>query len=297
MSLYSTRWILLSGIIFSCNTKDKVVETSNQTTMDTVTTHVEHVMQIQGPAGKLTIDDGGTGGIPVIFLHSFGGSISHWKEQLEHLRKDRRAIAFDFRGHGDSGLPSDEDYTNAALAKDLKAVVDSLKLDKFILVGHSMGGCAAIAYSAVEPGRVAGMLLVGTPGKTPAEQSKPIIASLESDKYQEVMDQYMKRLLADAKPEVDSVVSRDFRNISREASIALIKELFAFNPLPPLKKYTGPKLIVATTAEEQQPHTLIKQLGDVPYKTVSGTSHWIQLDKPGEFNAILDEFIKRVETK
>src|SRR5688500_3185315 len=95
MRLYRTKWILLSGIIFSCNPKDKAVEISDQTTMDTVTQveHV-HVMQIQGPAGKMTVDDGGTGGIPVIFLHSFGGSISHWKEQLQHLRKDRRAIAF-----------------------------------------------------------------------------------------------------------------------------------------------------------------------------------------------------------
>ncbi|HEY3429941.1 MAG TPA: alpha/beta hydrolase [Cyclobacteriaceae bacterium] len=284
--------VLLSGIIFSCNPKNKETETSVQSAIDTLqTTH----LQIQGPAGNLTIEDGGTGGMPVIFLHSFGGSISHWKKQLQYVRENRRAIAFDFRGHGTSDLPSDNDYTNEALAKDLKAVVDSLELDRFILVGHSMGGSAAVAYVGVEPERVAGMLLVGTPGKTQPEQSDPIIKSLESDQYQAVMDQYMTRLLTNAKPDVDSVVSRDFRHISREASIALIKALFSFNPLPSLQRYAGPKLLVATTAEEQQPHTLIKQLGNVPYKIVPGTSHWIQLDKPEEFNAILDEFIKNVE--
>jgi len=295
MLLSGVRLTLLAGIIFSCGSKDKV-ETSNQITMDTIT-QAEHVMQIQGSAGKLTIDDGGTGGIPVVFLHSFGGSISHWNNQLQHLRKNHRAIAFDFRGHGNSDLPSNKDYTDEALARDLKAVVDSLRLSRFILVGHSMGGSAAIAYAAVEPERVAGMLLVGTPGKTPPEVSKPIITSLESDQYQMVMDQYMKRLLADAKPDVDSVVSRDFKKISKEASILLIKELFAYDPLPRLKHYDGPKLIVATTAEEQQPHTLTKQMGNVPHKTVPGTSHWIQLDNPEAFNAILDEFIKTVEEK
>lgn len=45
-------------------------------------------------------------------------------------------------------------------------------------MGHSLGGAAAIHYAAAHPQRVAGLVLVGTPGRMPAEQSKPIIASM-----------------------------------------------------------------------------------------------------------------------
>jgi pimeloyl-ACP methyl ester carboxylesterase len=160
-----------------------------------------------------------------------------------------------------------------------------------------MGGSSAISYAAIEPERVAGLVLVGTPGKTPQEQSKPIIASLESDQYDKVMDDYMKSLLVNAKPEVDSLVRKGSKKISKEASLIIIKDLFAYDPLPLLQRYPGPKLIVSTTREAEQPNALFKQLGDVPYKTIAGTSHWVQLDKPDEFNKILDEFIERVEKK
>jgi pimeloyl-ACP methyl ester carboxylesterase len=288
--------VFVAGIFFSCNKENKSVETPKQITMDSAT-HIEHAEQIKGPAGMLFFEDGGTGGIPVIFLHSFAGSIGHWQTQLEHLRDHRRAIAFDFRGHGKSDAPSDNNYSTEALSEDLKTIIDSLDLDRFILVGHSMGGSAAIAYAATEPERVAGLMLVGTPGKTPAEQSKPIISSLRSEKYQQVMDNYMDRLLKDARPDVKTKVIEDYKKISREPSIALIQALFDYNPLPDMQRYPGPKLIVATSAEEQQPNTLIKQLGDVPYRTVSGTSHWMHMDRPEEFNNILDEFLKKVESR
>jgi pimeloyl-ACP methyl ester carboxylesterase len=296
MKLHKIGFVLFAGMLFSCNSKNNTVENTKDTTMST-TLELEHGTRIKGPAGSLFVDDGGTGGIPVVFLHSFGGSTEHWENQLEHLRKTRRAVAFDFRGHGKSDLPMDSEYSAQAIAEDLKSVIDSLGIDRFILVGHSMGGSSAISYAAIEPERVAGLMLVGTPGKTPEAQSKPIIASLESDQYDKVMDDYMKSLLVNAKPEVDSLVRKGSKKISKEASLIIIKDLFAYDPLPLLQRYPGPKLIVSTTRESEQPNALFKQLGDVPYKTIAGTSHWVQLDKPDEFNKILDEFIERVEKK
>jgi len=56
---------------------------------------------------RLHADDGGTGGPPVVLLHSAAGNISQWSPQLEHLRPERRAVALDWRGHGESGIPDD----------------------------------------------------------------------------------------------------------------------------------------------------------------------------------------------
>src|SRR3990170_3919514 len=160
----------------------------NASTLERKSSH-----RIKGQEGFIFIDDGGEGEIPVIFSHSFGGDTSHWKHQLEHLRISRRAIAFDFRGHGRSDKSPNNRFTAEALSGDIAAVVEGLDLEQFILVGHSMGGSAAIAYANSHPTRVMGLVLVGTPGKTPSEISKPIIDSLESENYQKIMDDYMKQ--------------------------------------------------------------------------------------------------------
>ena len=56
---------------------------------------------IAGPAGNLYLRDGGaTGTLPILFLHSLGGNGGQWALQLDHLRRRRRAVALDFRGHG-----------------------------------------------------------------------------------------------------------------------------------------------------------------------------------------------------
>ena len=285
-------------LLLSCNNSSKT-ETDNNSKTDTMNTATiekknKPINNIKGAAGHLYVDDGGNGGIPVLFVHSFGGSTQHWAAQLEHLRTNRQAVAFDLRGHGQSDAPGNNDYNVESLTNDIAAVADSLKLKRFMLVGHSMGGSAAIAYAGKHPDRVAGLLLTGTPGKTPKEQAAPIIASLESDKYEKVMEDYMKQLLANAKPETEKLEREGMNKISKEASLSIIKAAFQFDPLPSLRNYPGPKLIVSASKDEQ-PGSLHQLLPEIPFKKVEGTSHWIQMDKPDEFNKILDGFLEKVE--
>jgi pimeloyl-ACP methyl ester carboxylesterase len=287
--------VLLMALAISACQQKNAEQITEDTTMDTTTTTLERPTTIAGPAGSLHIEDGGASGMPILFLHGFGGSTTQWKDQLEYFKGQHRVIAFDFRGHGQSDLPSDSSYAIESIAQDLEAVVDKLGVDKFVLVGHSMGGSIATAYTTKHPDRVAGLVLVSTPGKTPKEQSQPIIASLKTEKYQKVMDDYMKMLLTNSTPEVNSSVTKDFKAISREASINIITETFAFDPTPGFKSYAGPKLIIASERESKQPNSLRDAEKDVPYKVVDKTGHWIQMDKPDEFNKILEEFLNTVD--
>src|SRR5215204_2468710 len=116
---------------------------------------------IPGPGGALYVSDGGDGGIPVVLLHSFGGDSSHWASTLDHLRHHRRALAMDLRGHGKSARPRDMDYSVGAFVRDVEFVVKELKLERFVLVGHSLGATVANAYAAKHPKQVAGLVLVG----------------------------------------------------------------------------------------------------------------------------------------
>jgi pimeloyl-ACP methyl ester carboxylesterase len=244
---------------------------------------------VSGPEGRLHVDDGGKGGLPVVFVHSFAGSSGHWSAQLAHLRATRRAVAFDLRGHGQSDPPKSGSYAVSAMAEDIAAVVDGLDLKRFVLVGHSMGGSASVAYAGTHPDRVASLVLVGTPGQSSPEQASRVMTSMQTD-YEKVSEAYWSKLLTDAQPDVQTRIRSDMRHIPREPSLAMIGAVFAFDPLPALRTYSGPKLFI-DTPHGAGPQSLHTQMPEVPEKVITGTSHWPQLDKPDEFNRILDGFL------
>ncbi len=244
---------------------------------------------IDGPAGQLFVDDGGRGGVPVLFVHSFGGSTAHWRTQLKHLRQERRAVAMDLRGHGESDSPRSGGYTVDAMAQDIAAVADALKLKRFVLVGHSMGGAAAAAYAGKYRDRVAGLVLVGTPGKADPVQAAQVLAGIDSD-YDNVVAGYWKSLIDGAQPNARSLLEADMRRMQREPSTAMIRSIFANDPLPSLSAYRGPKFIIDTPHGDGRA-ALYRQAPQIPRRVITGTSHWPQLDKPVEFNALMDEFL------
>ena len=249
---------------------------------------------VVGPAGAIFVDDGGgKEGLPVMFLHSFGGDSGHWSSQLSHARHDRRAIAVDLRGHGKSAAPKDNDYALDSYVKDLEAVVEKLGLKRFALVGHSLGGAVAMRYAAKHPMRVAGLVLVGAPGKMPEEQAKQIMGAIESS-YDATMKGYWEKLVVGAQPHVRTQILGEMNRVPRDASLAIMRALFADDPLASLDRYPGPKLILYTT-QGDSPHDLQKARPNLPNHRFEGTSHWPHLDRPGEVNAVLEKFFAELK--
>lgn len=248
--------------------------------------------RIAGPAGSLYIDDGGTGGIPVVFVHSFAGSGRHWTAQLDHLRQSRRAVAIDLRGHGRSDPPTTNAYGADSLASDIAAAVDALGFERFVLVGHSMGGVAAIAYAGAHPDRLAGLVMVGTPGTTPGPQAQQVMTAMKAD-YEKTTGEYWNKLLTGAQPDVQTQVLADMKKVPQDASLTMIEAIFMYDPVPALRKYPGPKLIVDTPHGES-PGALYHLAPEIPRQVITDTSHWPQMDKPLAFNQILDEFLATV---
>ena len=248
--------------------------------------------EIMGPAGQIHVDDDGSGDrVPVVFIHSFAGSGRHWSNQLDHLRPERRAIALDLRGHGESEAKADDNVTIDDLGGDVATIVDTLGLRRIALVGHSIGGSVAVAYAAAHPDQVAGLLLVGTPGRMPMQQADQVISAMSSN-YADTMSSYWDRLLADATPATRARIERERESMPQATAMALIRASFAYDPLPALRDYPG---LVMTATIGDSPADLHKQLPDAPDASVSGTSHWVQLDRPDEFNRILDTFLARVD--
>jgi pimeloyl-ACP methyl ester carboxylesterase len=121
-----------------------------------------------GDEVTLEVDVRGDG--PGLFLvHGFGGAKEDFGDHLDALAERYRVVAFDHRGHGASDGPDDpERYTLAHLASDTLAVADALGLDRFRLLGHSMGGMVAQRVVLANPERVDALVLMDTaPGPVP----------------------------------------------------------------------------------------------------------------------------------
>jgi pimeloyl-ACP methyl ester carboxylesterase len=255
-----------------------------------ILTQKRHRSMVAGPAGQLAVDDGGSGdALPVLFVHSYAGSTTHWDAVLMHLRHGRRAVALDLRGHGLSDAPADYDYAVTALAEDVAAVADSLQLDRFVLVGHSLGGMVAAEYAGKNPERVAGLVLVATPGKAPPELANKVMASLEND-YDSTMQPYWESMTKGARSPVKRRLDDTMRKLPRESTKALVGAMFANDPLAALAAYTGPKMII-DTPHGDGPSALYRQAPQIPRQLITGTSHWPHLDEPQKVNTALDAFL------
>jgi len=127
--------------------------------------------------GEPTIHGEAAGdGTPVVLCHGLTatrGSVVHGSRALE--RAGHAVVTYDARGHGDSDpAPGGGGYGYPELVDDLESVIES-QADEgpFVLGGHSMGAHTAIAYALRDPGRLAGLVLIGPsyPGSAAGEES------------------------------------------------------------------------------------------------------------------------------
>lgn len=113
-----------------------------------------------------TVVDAGQGP-PVLFVHGLGGSAFDWNRLLDPiLAAGFRAIAPDLLGSGYSEKPTDADYTMAAHARRLAALLDALSIPRAPVVGSSFGGGVALCLAVAEPARV-GRLALLSPAASP----------------------------------------------------------------------------------------------------------------------------------
>jgi pimeloyl-ACP methyl ester carboxylesterase len=250
---------------------------------------------IAGAAGKVFIEHGGAGDLPVILIHSLAGNTTQWQAQLEHLRKTRPAIAFDLRGHGQSEPARNHDYSPAAIAQDVAAVVDSLGIKKLILVGHSYGGGVAAVYAGQHPDKVAGLLFadpIGDARHAPRELVDPFMAGLRSEAYAENIEAYWRSILTNADSSIVQAVIASLRQTPKEVVLDALDFTFKFDPAAALKNYHGPMQTIISGLPDN-PAALHHAIPNLPHVAMPNTSHWLQMDRPQEFNRLMDEFLNK----
>jgi len=145
------------------------------------------------------IDEGSINAPTIIFIHGFPLNKLMWEKQIEILKKNYRVITYDIRGHGNSD-DGDGDFSIELFVTDLLSLMDTLKIDKTILCGFSMGGY--IALNAIEnyPERFNALILCDTnctEDKPEAKENRmKAIESIKEKGLEQYAEESLKKLFA-----------------------------------------------------------------------------------------------------
>jgi len=124
-------------------------------------------MMVESNGVHLNVAQRGAGAPALVFLHYWGGSSRTWRRVIDALAPEFRTIAINQRGWGKSDAPA-SGYALADLAHDAEAVIEALDPERYILVGHSMGGKVSQLIASRRPRGLAGLALVAPSPRSPA---------------------------------------------------------------------------------------------------------------------------------
>jgi pimeloyl-ACP methyl ester carboxylesterase len=99
-------------------------------------------------------------GVPLVLLHGHGNEAHLWDDFVPCVAPYYRVLAVDQRGHGDSDWDPQGRYDSDSMADDLERILAAFSIERFVLIGFSMGGRASMVFAERHPERLAGLVLV-----------------------------------------------------------------------------------------------------------------------------------------
>jgi pimeloyl-ACP methyl ester carboxylesterase len=170
-------------------------------------------------------------------------------------------------------------------------VADAPGDDRFVLVGHSYGGLVTGTYAAAIPGRVAGVVLADGalgPGAWPPGTVEAIARSMREDREATIVRGFGQPL-ALASDEVRAAAYAALAATPRETVISGFAGMAGHDARATLARHPGRALSVA--AEALDDPTAVHHAIPIPVHFMKGVSHALMMDRPDEFNRILDGFL------
>lgn len=247
---------------------------------------------------RIAYDVRGSGEPALVFVHCWACDREFWREQADEFASDYTVVTLDLAGHGKSGTGR-SNWTVTGLAADVEAVVDELELDRVILIGHSMGGPVSLAAAARMPGRVEGIVAVDTLHNVemvmPEEQKALVVGAFAND-FEGTVELFVPRLTRNADPALVAWMIERAKAADRTAVIDLFKDFATVDEAALLRAAGVPiRAINAAPHPPMQAPTAVainRKYADFDTVLIDEVGHYIQLERPAEFNAKLREVLE-----
>lgn len=249
--------------------------------------------------GRLGTAERGQGGTPIVFLHGVGSDKSVWAPQLDHFGTRRRAIAFDYPGYGDSD-PAAEGTSRDDYAAAILAGMDSLGIDQAHVCGLSLGGVIAIAIHSAAPGRCASLILADTFASHPegrAIYDRSIAASHDLEALARARVDVLIAQPAD--PAVRSEVVETMSRIDQRAYRTGAEAVWLAEQQDRARAIDVPALVLCGAEDKVTPPALSIELAalipSARLEIIAGAGHLSNLEKPDDFNRVVEAFLSQAE--
>jgi len=231
-------------------------------------------------------------GDPIIFSYGWLDDCSVWNYQIETFSKDYRVILYDHRGHGKSDKPKGN-YSIETLSNDLHSIMQSLHLERVNLVGFSMGGQAALAFTLKHPSKIAKLILVGATAKMAWPMHflrfvryilpyRTILAIVSREKYHRPSPQT-----------IDANMSRAVQ-VPRDIAYKCLLEIVKYDVRNMLSEIKIPTLIIVGEKDRlnfKGSQYLHRRIKGSKQQIMANTGHSVMTEKPKEFNQLVQQFI------
>ena len=241
----------------------------------------------------------------IVFVHGWAINKTYWQSQQDLLSSRFTTVAIDLGGHGTSAHNRNS-WTVYDYANDVIAVINTLKLDKVILVGHSMSGDVVTAVAESIPGKIIGLIgvdnfkgTIDAYSKEDLEQYNAFFAAMHAN-YDSAVTRFGYATLFPPRYTDSAIMKKVISDILATDTSISIKTMEAImqSELTTKERLSKLTIPVHVTTSEYAP-TNKTQMNAVckagfKEKIITGVGHYPMVEQPNEFNRLLMETINDI---
>jgi pimeloyl-ACP methyl ester carboxylesterase len=237
-------------------------------------------------------------GPAVVLVHCWTCNLSYWDSSATELARDHRVLRLDLPGHGRSGTGRAR-YSVEQFADDIRAVVDDAKVDRFVVVGHSMSGPIVVEAAIKMPTRVVGVVPIDTLSnvdKTLSDEARAaFFAKLRAD-FRGTVEPLVRSLMAkDADVSIVNRILSDCLSFDPRRASDILEPTWAYPAASKIEQVHVPIVAIESESARVDVAANRKHAPQFEARVMSGVGHWLMLDKPMEFAHVLREVVVSME--
>jgi sigma-B regulation protein RsbQ len=240
--------------------------------------------------------DLGNGRPALVFVHGWTCDTSVWRLQAAAFARDHRVIAIDLPGHGRSDAP-EVAYTMGLFARAVEAVMRDAGVSKAVLVGHSMGTPVVREFYRLHPDET--QALVAVDGSFRAlfsrEDAEKLLAPYRGSDYKHALERFADYMI----PADQAALREDLKTVMTKTPQRVAVSAFE-NMIDPANFREDPirvpllNVLAKSSRWPDDYEAFVRKLAPgAEYRVMEGVGHFLMLQKPEEFDAILSGFLAR----
>lgn len=226
-------------------------------------------------------------GETIIFVHGWTCDESVWADQVEYFSDDYRVVTLDLPGHGLSGQPHEHDFSMELFADAVEAVRAEVGAERVVLVGHSMGAVVIRQYALDHPNSVAGLVAVDGPIDLRNLQPIPMDGMTLETRESLIRGFFVPGTSEELRQEIlDMMLAAP-----AETASGAFEAMFSPNTRPGEVVEAPTLSVLAGQTWLTSDPTHREVFPDWEATEIADTGHFLMMEKPAEFNALLDAFL------